>query len=1100
MASSMRSAFAKEVLRSITGSLGRFIAIAAIVALGCGFYAGLRMVYPDMNLAADRYYDGTHLMDVRVVSTYGLTDDDLEALRQVEGVDQVMGAYETDAVVELDGDDYTFRIHSLPAAASMSEQADEATVFSDDDGYLNRLILAEGAWPQNASECVISADAVMNGPVDLGSTVIRVMEGVGEIDDVLAVREFTVVGLVHASYYPATNTLGPTTLGSGSLDQFMYVEPTAFAADYPYTEAFLTVSGAMELATESAEYEEKVDRTIEGIEAIAAEREQARLDGLKGDAQTELDDARADYERQRSDAEAELASAQRKLDAAARDIASGESELADAQRRVAESEQALADGRAEYEQGVRDYEEGRDRSERELAAAKQELDDGQTRVDAAKQQLGGMQQQLAGVQQLLQNPDLSSDQRAELEAQAGALEQGIATVQSGIARGEAELAAGRAQYEAGKAVAEAQLEAARQKLAAARQELADGERQLEEGRKGLADGESELAEGKAAYARGKADYLRGRSEADEGFADAERELADAQADIDAIDRPEWLIMGRDKNYGAASFKADAERVDHIAALFPFIFFLVAALVALTTMTRMVEEERRLIGTFKALGYARNAIIAKYLVYAGAASIAGAVIGILVLSYVLPVVVMEAYSIVYYVPRGPLPVNVPIALASAGLGVGITLVATWAAASSTLREAPAQLMLPRAPKAGKRILLERARPLWKRLSFSWKVTFRNIFRYKKRFVMTVIGIAGCTALLLTGFGLSDAINGIIDKQYGQIVLYDAEVTLEDSLDADERAAFDDRLAGDDAIESSASAAVSTMCAVAPDGTVKTVSVVVPDDVGAFEEQLAMRDRTTRNPIAFQEDGIIVTEKLADMLGIGIGDDITLAEQDSLGNATDETHTFRIASLMENYVANYVYLTAEQYGEAFGGVPDFSTVFVTFSSEDVDRDGFSERIRSLEGVKTFSYTDEVLDTYRTMLRSVNMIVIVLVIAAAALAFIVLYNLTNINITERMREIATLKVLGFTRREVDLYIYRETLLLSIIGCAVGLALGIPLESFVILSAEVDQVMFSRDIFPMSFAFAFLLTMAFTVFVMLVMRRKLDNVDMVESLKSNE
>ncbi len=1095
----MRSAYGKEVLRSITGSLGRFVAIAAIVALGCGFYAGLRMVYPDMNLAADRFYDGTHLMDVRVVSTMGLTDDDLDALRSVEGVQDVMGAYETDVVGELGEDDYTFRVHSLPAAAADSRMVDDVVVESDDDDYLNRLVLAEGRWPAAADECIISADCVMGEPVALGD-VITVVEGTGDVDEVLRSREFTVVGLAHSSYYVAFSSLGASALGSGELDQFMYVPPDAFDPDYPYTEAFLTVEGAAALASEGEDRERLVDRAMANIEAIADEREQARLDGLRDEAQAELDEARSEYERERGKAEAELADALRRLNDAANEIARGERDLVDAERTIEENERELADAEAAYEEGLQELAGGRAKLARETAQAEQRFDEAQGKIDAAQQQVAEMQAQLAAVQQQLEDPDLPGAVEVELRKTEAALQQGIALGREGIAEGEAELAAGRAQFARETARAEAELASAEQRLAAAAQKIAEGREQLEDGRRSLEEGRADLAQGRVDHAQGLAEYRQGRTDADAEFADAERELAEAQADIDAIERPEWLVMDRDKNYGVVSFVSDAERVDHIASVFPFIFFLVAALVSLTTMTRMVEEERVLIGTFKALGRSRSVIIAKYLVYAGVASVVGAIVGIAVLSFVLPAIVMEAYSIIYYVPSGLYPIHWPIALASAGLGVGITLIATWAAAFTTLRETPAQLMLPRAPKAGKRILLERIRPLWSRLTFSWKVTFRNLFRYKKRFIMTVIGIAGCTALLLTGFGLSDAINGIIDKQYGEIIRYDATVTVEEDLDEGSRAEIERALAESPEVASLANVSVTAMLGLAPDGSEKGVSVVVPRSTEELAEQLIMQQRTTQEPIAFSDDGIIITEKLAELLEVGTGDAIHLAEQDSMGNATDDVHELVVSSIMENYVANYVFLTSAQYEAAFGQPADSSTFYLTLASDGIDRDALSETVRSIPGVKTLSYTDEVLDAYRTMLKSVNMIVVVLVVAAAALAFIVLYNLTNINITERKREIVTLKVLGFTSREVDLYIYRETLLLSIIGCLVGLVLGVFLESFVILSAEVEQVMFSRDISAMSFVWSFLLTMAFTVFVMLVMRRKLEAVDMVESLKSNE
>ncbi|WP_041239802.1 FtsX-like permease family protein, partial [Gordonibacter pamelaeae] len=631
-------------------------------------------------------------------------------------------------------------------------------------------------------------------------------------------------------------------------------------------------------------------------------------------------------------------------------------------------------------------------------------------------------------------------------------------------------------------------------------QIAAAQQQLDEAAAQIASGRSQLEQGRADYEGGLAEYERQKADADAQFADAERQIADAQQKIDDLENPSWLVMDRDQNYGVASFESDANRVDSIAQVFPFIFFLVAALVALTTMTRMVEEERVLIGTFKALGYSRARIASKYLLYAAVASVTGSVLGIAVLSQVLPAVISEAYAIIYFVPRGPLPIDLGLAGLAAGLGVGVTLVATWAAAFATLRERPATLMLPRAPKAGKRILLERIAPLWRRLSFSWKVTFRNLFRYKKRFVMTVIGIAGCTALLLTGLGLQDAINDIIDKQYGEIVHYNAVVTTEDDLPAASQQELDDLLGAGGAVESSTRVQSASMVASGPDKADVHASVVVPEDPGGLADFLTVRTRVGHEPLSIGDDGVVLAEKLANELGVGVGDTVRLAEQDEMGNATDKTFDLTVTGVMENYIYNYVFIGPGEYARMEGGQPAFSTYYAVTSSDAGERAQFNDAVRAIDGVKTVAYNDEVIDAYKSMLKSVGLIVIVLVVAAAALAFIVLYNLTNINITERQREIATLKVLGFTPREVSAYIYRETMLLSVIGCAVGLVLGVFMEGFVVVTAEVDQVMFGRTIHAASFVIAFLLTMLFTVLVMLAMRRKLARVDMVESLKSNE
>lgn len=1177
----MKSAFNTETLRSITHSLGRFLAIAAIVALGTGFYAGLRMTAPDMKLAADEYFDGTSLMDIRVLSTLGLTDDDIAALRHVEGVEAVMPARETDVMASIDGEQYATRVHSLPDAARTSDTSDGVHARSDDPDYLNRPLLVRGSWPQKTGECVLSANLVENDAIAVGDT-LTITEGVQDVDQTLVTRTYTVTGFVNAPYYATSSSMGETTLGSGSIQQYMYVPESDFSADLPYTEAYLTVRGAANERASSDAYQRLVDEVADRIKALAPEREQARVDQLKSDAQKELDEKRADYEGERADAQSQLDDAKRQLDDAAATIAASEQELADGQAAYDSGASELASRRASAQAQLDDAERQIAEGQAQLDAQRPQLDDAAGQLQAARAQWqqgadalaaawgdwqrqsdeldagitraqAGVADAAAGVDRIQKgidaleeqikqlDPDKDAQTIAELRAEQDALKAQqqdlraqMALVQATLddlvnvqkpkleaARAElqgkqdaldsskVELEQQQAAYEGGKAQFDAsarKLDQARADLASSRSQadaqIAAAQQQLDDAAARLQDGRAQLEQGRADYDSGLAEYEQKKSDADAQLADAERRLDDAQKQIDDLERPEWLVMDRTANYGAASFEADADRVDSIAAVFPFIFFLVAALVALTTMTRMVEEERALIGTFKALGYRRTRIASKYLAYAAAASGIGSILGILALSQVLPAVIMKAYGIIYFVPELPLPLPVDPGFAglAAGLGVGVTLFATWAAVAATLRERPAQLMLPRAPKAGKRIVLERIGPLWRHLSFSWKVTFRNLFRYKKRFVMTVIGIAGCTALLLTGLGLSNAINDIIDKQFGEITKYNAVVTLADDLSSEEQRRIDDLLDDGSLVTAHTLVMRQNMLAGGPDEQDKRMELVVPEDPASFDRFVALNTRVGHHPVKLDDDGLVLTEKLAAELGVRAGDAVTLTEQDAIGNATGTSYEATVTGIVENYVYHYAYMGPALYEQLMGKAPDYRTVLAVTTSDPDLRVQFSNDLLAAGGVKTVAYNDETIDAYRDMMSSVNMIVVVLVTAAAALAFIVLYNLTNINITERMREIATLKVLGFTPREMNAYIFREIFLLAAIGCAVGLVLGVWMEGFVVVTAEVDQIMFGRAIHPTSFLLAFLLTMLFTVLVMLAMRGKLRRIDMVESLKSNE
>lgn len=1110
----MRSAFAKDFWRSILRSRGRFIAIAAIVALGAGFYAGLRMTAPDMELAADAYYDGTELYDIRVLSTMGLADDDVAALKDIEGVAGVMPAYQIDASALMNGEQVTVRIHSLDsAAAQASDTSDGAVAVSDDADYLNRPLLVEGSWPVAADECAVSADAVMAAPLHIGDTV-ELTEGSQDLDDALVTKTYTITGFVRSSYYTSSGSLGATSLGSGALGQYMYVPESSFSADLPYTEAYLTVAGAKDERSSGEQYTERVSAVMERVEAEAPALAARRLSEVKQEAQDKLDDATADYEHERDDARTQLDEAKQKLDEAKRELDEAKAvldatpaQLDEAEATVAANEQRLASGQADYDVGAAKLASQRASAQADFDEMQAVLDQQQVQIDTAQSTLIELKSQLEAAEQQLAAMQPDDPGYDELAATVAALKKNIADIETALASGVPALEQGRAQLAAAKEEAARQFAAAQAALDSAAAELADGRAQLDQGRAQLAGARQDYEDGKAAYERGLAEYQDGlaeyqsrASDAEEQLAEAQRELGDAQEKIDDLALPDWFVMDRTKNVGAESFKSDSQRVDQIARVFPFIFFLVAALVALTTMTRMVEDERTLIGTFKALGYGRGRISLKYLAYAGIASVSGALIGIGVLSQLLPAVIMNAYGIIYTVPTAPTPIDPGIAALAAGLGVGVTLLATAAATMSTLRDRPATLMLPRAPKAGKRILLERIGPVWRRLSFSWKVTFRNIFRYKKRFFMTLISIAGCTALLLTGLGLSDAINDIITKQFGQIYQYNATIGLgEDASAADDeavRAVLDDK----DVVSAYTYADTVPMTAQAPGKKDQAVHVIVPEDPAAFQSFVTMRERVGHVPLTLSGDSVLISEKIATQLGISAGDELVLSKQDAIGNTTDEGCAVTVTGIMENYVSQYVFMTPELYERAMGEKPSFATVYAKAAADSSKRAKLSNELLSIDSVKTVGYNDETIDSYEKMLGSVNSIVVVLVVAAAALAFVVLYNLTNINITERQREIATLKVLGFTTREVDAYIFREIMLLTVVGCLVGLVFGVFMENFVVVTAEVDQVMFGREIHAMSFVIAFALTMLFAALVALAMRRKLGRIDMVESLKSNE
>ena len=1160
--------YGKNIFRTIRGSLSRFLAIFAIVALGVGFLAGLLVSPMDMRLSADALYDETRLYDLRVVSTLGLTEEDVEAVSAVEGVEGLFPAYDTDLVLlSEEGDSLTARVHSLPEDTS-----------EENANYLTRPQLLEGRMPEEPGECVIvKTKSLVEGQEWVGATLtVEEDEEDEEEDSSPLPQTLTVVGTVRSAAYVSMEP-EYTTAGSGTLEVMLYTLPETFDMDY-YTALYLSVEGARELNSSGDQYWDKVEAVQTALEDMAPERAQLRYETLVGDAQKELDDARAEYEEARADTEEELADAKAQLE--------------DAQKEIDENRQTLADAKAQLESGQAQLDSGKTTFYNEIYTARQEIsngyaqiESGQAQIDSGSAQIESAQAQLdQGYAQLAQEEQPLLEAKAQLDAtksQLDSLTQGkealfqaaqglgvevadtsdagalaliaqleqaapeaaaqFAPLQEGLnalaaqgqdtasalaawEEGTAQYEAGYAQWSAGKAEldqnqaalneqryalqnqqvtlnnSKAELD---QNSAALQQTINETEAQfqatqgeIDQGWIDYQEGMAQLEDAQKEVDEGLADYEEGWQEAQDQFAEAEEELADGESQLREIEEGEWYVFSREDNVGFSSYDSNADKIAAIASVFPVFFFLVAALVALTSMTRLVEEERQQIGTLKALGYSPAAIASKYMIYAAIATAAGCVVGVAAGMQVFPTIIINAYAIMYDIPHTLTPVNWPVAALASGAALVVTLVPTLNACWSALREAPARLMLPKAPKAGKRILLERITPLWKRMKFTHKVTARNLFRYKKRFFMTVIGIAGCTALLVTGFGVKDSISDIVELQFDQLNQYQLIVGLKDES-ALEGAKLQEILGDKDRVEDYLPV-LQDSGQVVPKGSdpADSVTILAPSDVDRYREYFQFRDRTSGQPVDFTEDSVVITEKLSERQHLKVGDQITVKNQDEAEAA------FTITGICENYVSHYLYLSPAAYEEAFGEAPSWNALLCKLPAQEdaQDEDQLTTDLLKCRDISGTQYTTELSRSFNDTISSINFIVVVLIVSAGILAFIVLYNLTNINIAERQNELATIKVLGFYNREVAAYIYRETVLLTLIGTAAGLVLGIFLHQFVIRTAEIDMVMFGRSIYPLSYVWSALLTVVFSVFVNLVMYRKLKNVDMVESLKAPE
>lgn len=1057
----MKTAFRKNVFRQIKNTWNRFIAIFGIVALGVGFFAGLKATTPVMKMSADAYYDDCGFMDLRILSTMGLTQEDVDAIQNTEGIEELYASYSTDALVDFESGQRAIKVMSYSDSTS-----------------INRPTLVEGRLPENDSECVVDSRMV-DTQISIGCVIRISDENTEDVKQTFARQEYTVVGRVSSPLYYSIDR-GSTTLADGSLDGFIYIDAENFTTDY-YTEVYALVSGASSLMCYDDAYDDFIAETKSRVESLAPERQQARYDEIYHEAKQQIDEAQATLDEKRAQADAELAQA--------------EEQLQSGQQQIDDGYAALEQSRLEWESGKRELEQKQQQAQEQFAQAQAQLQQSQAQYD----------QSVAQYQELVLSAQQAQSAAEELKAQIDALteagdmesvealtpqyEQAVVTAQTlqqTVTATEQSLAQAQQQLEQGKQELQQQQTAAQQQIDAAAAQLEQGQQQIKSGQQELDQSQQELSQGWAEYEQQKADAL-------EQLAQGQAEIDENAQKLQDIEMPEWYVLDRNANVGYAGFVGDSEKIDAVAAVFPVFFFLVAALVCLTTMTRMVEEQRTQIGVLKSLGYKKSSIAFKYLVYANSACISGSLFGLCVGYIVFPAVIMKTYRMLYTEIPLQLDFNIEYALISSIAAIVCISAATIWACVRELSEVPAELIRPKAPAKGKKVFLERIRPLWKRLSFTQKVTARNLIRYKKRFFMTVIGIGGCTALLLTGFGLSDSINGIVGKQFEDLQSTDLMLSIKSQASVDD-ASLNQFLTTE--MSESVYIRQTTVDAVCGNETF-SVYLVVPEDADKMNDFMTFRHRVGGESVTFPNaDGVLVTEKMASKLGLEKGDTFTLKSGDEEGVEVS------VGDICENYVYNYVYMSADAYTACFGSEPEYNMVWGKYLSDltQQQEEALCQRALQLdqvEGVTSFSQTR---DSVSDMLQGLNAVVVLIVICASALAFIVLYNLTNINITERIREIATIKVLGFRDKEVNAYVYRENVVLTVIGMVVGLVLGVFLHAFVIVTAEVDMVMFVRTISPWSYVFAALLTLLFAGFVSFVTYFSLKKVDMIESLKSVE
>ena len=1071
----MKKALLKDSLKEIKNTYKRFISILLMAFLGVGFFAGLRASSPDMVDTIDKYYDNQNVYDIQVISTLGLTDEDIDALSKVDNVENVYGSYEVDGKIETENSEIVAKVISISG--------------------VNNPMLLEGEMPQNVNECLVEPSFLIANDKQIGDKItIEIEDATNDSGDnvpVLKNKELTITGTAKSPLYISRDR-GKSSLGAGTINYYIYVASDNINVEDIYTSVYITAKDAKKYTTSSEEYEDYIEELKQNIEKIKEERENARKQGLIDIANKKIEEAQEELDTQKKDAETKIADAEKQLETARKEIQDGEAQIylneQNAYVQFNNAQQQLDNAKTQLQQKEQEL---NNTNFDDLELKKQQL---QINLDTVNTTIPTLQTQYESLSILLEDENLSIDQRQIYEAQKAALEEQLIELQGA----KQSLEDGIQEIENGIAYAKQQLENGRYELEQAKAELERQEQQLNNTKwttyTQIANAKTEIENAKIELQNGEEELEKNKKDFDEKIADAQKELDDAKEKIADIEKPNWYILDRNTNAGYVSFKQDTKAIENIAKVFPLVFFLVATLISLTSMTRMVEEERTQIGTFKALGYSNLQITRKYVLYASLACIVGGFLGACVGFVLLPKVLWALYGMMYQITD--IRINFKLDIAILGLVlISVCIVgATVYTAFKELRNTPAVLMRPKSPKSGSRVMLERIPFIWKRLNFSNKVTVRNLFRYKKRFLMTIIGILGCTALILTGFGIRDSVTRILPSQFGNVFCYDFQITLKDSISKEAKNQIINDIEDDARFEKNARVYMTSGKLTNSESS-EDVEVIVPEDEQAIDGIINIRDVKTHEKTILKDNEICITDKVAQLLGVRVGDTITLENTDDLKVEV------KISDIVENYVSHYVFMNKVTYESLYNEKYN-SNVILTKNIELTkdETNALATEIMDRNEVSSVSNITALSDSIQDMMSLLNYVVVILIVSAGLLAFVVLYNLANVNISERIRELATIKVLGFYDNEVYSYIARETVILTIIGIVLGLCFGYVLNYYILGTCEINMLRFTKTINPISYVYATLITIGFTVIVNIATYFSLKKINMIESLKSVE
>ncbi len=1007
----------KNSFRKIRRSLGRFLSLIFIVALGSAFFSGVREAATDMIRTVDEYYDDTSLMDYKIISTMGLTDGDLESIRAISDDLIVEPSYSFDLI--LDGD--VTRIHAITDT-------------------VNQVNLVSGKMP-NSGECLVE-----DGTYNIGDKIFI------ESDN-LVTQEYTVSGTITSSLY-IYRTKGISTEGDGKLDKYIFIPKNDFTLEY-YTEIYIIDKNSIDQTSYLDDYNNVISVLDSKLTELKPIRETIRYEEILSEVMKVINDAETELVKQKAENEEKLNDAKLKLDDA-------KLELEDAKEKWQVSYDELQATSEEMERAFKDAKKDLESGQQKFASI---LSNYNLKAEDLISNLEEVNQQINSINQILSTLDPNSQDYLTYQNTLNILEENksnleeLIDIQNNLIQSEQTLEDNINKWE---------------------QEYNNALSQLNKNYDLLVTSEQELNVGYAEYEENYQIYLK-------EIANAEQKIADAKAELDTIEKPVWYLMSREDNSGYTNFYESATKVDAIAAVFPIFFMLVVFLMSLNTMTRMIEEERSEIGVYVSLGINKLKIISSYLFYVLIATSLGLIIGLSIGYAYIPHLLYDVYQSNFIIPDLKTYAEVIPCIMIILVTIILMITVTLMTVLKDFKYVPATLLRPEPPKNGKKVLLERVKFIWKKLSFTWKVTIRNMFRYKKRIIMTIIGISGCTALLVTGFGIRDSVSSLVNLQYETLHLYDSMLILENEIDQPDSNL--NKILNDKNINNLLYTHMESYVFEADNKRIDTYLLAF-ENIDLVDQYIKIKD-LDGNHLSLSDNGVIITQKMAELLGAKIGDDIKIR------SGENELLILRVDGICENYVNSYVYMTSNYYKRLFDKIT-YNTIITNVN--ELDHEQLSLELMNTGYFTTIQYTIDSLDMFSDIISGMNDIVYLIIVASSLLAIIVLYNLTTININERKREIATLKVLGFKDKEVSTYVYRETLLLTLIGIALGLFLGVVLNSFVLTIAETDEILFVKNIKNLSFVYTFAIMIFFTVLVQFITHFILKKIDMIESLKSVE